>query len=392
MAEIQRISSLQQLSANVLAGGEQDSVPPDEVALFVKDMPPMSPLPPLPPSPPPLSLDEALTFSKGETTIVFDWDDTLLGSHWLQQKGVRASALAETITLEIVEAFVPLMEAAHEVLTKAKAMGTVVIITSATADWIPHSASLLMPAIMPLLDDVRVISAQDKYKHLGISPNFWKRSAFIDEIEGVFQRKAGARRNIVSIGDSRLEFEAIQNLRRIYALTSPRNTFLKAIKLKDMPSLESLKAQLDNLNPALLGLVNQETHLDLMMTDKKEDEISQYQIELQDFMAERVITVEFSTAEVKTVKEVKKKIQQKEGIPVEEQILSYAGIRLEDNTSLDSYHIFPGPSLEPIRLLRHSPRSSSPSLPPPLIPRQVQKNKAKRSQTPARPGANDSWV
>lgn len=273
MPEIQCVSSLQQLSENVLAGGEQYSVSPDEVALFVKDMPPC------PPSPPPLSLHEALTFSKEETTIVFDWDDTLLASHWLSKRGVSTSAFAETLTLEIVEAFVPLMEAVYEVLTKAKAMGTVVIITNATADWVPQSVSLLMPAIIPLLADVRIISAQNKYKHLGLSPLFWKRRAFIDEIEGVFQRKPGERRNIVSIGDSRLEFEAIQNLWRIYALTSPCNTFIKAIKLNDMPSVESLKAQLDILNPALLRLVNQETHLELMMTDKKKkDEISQYQI------------------------------------------------------------------------------------------------------------------
>ena len=390
-------SSLQQLSANVLAGGEKDSEPLDEVALFVKElspMPPLSPaaaLPPLPPSPPPLSLDEALTFSKEETTIVFDWDDTLLASHWLHQKDVRASALAETLELDIVEAFVPLTETVYELLTKAKAMGTVVIITNATVDWVPLSGSLLMPSIMPLLADVRVISAQGKYRGLGISPMFWKRSAFIDEIEGVFQRKPGARRNIISIGDSRLEFEAIQNLRRIYALTSPRNSFLKAIKLKDMPSIEGLKAQLENLSTALLGLVNQETHLELMMTDTKED-VVQYEIALEDFMAERVITVEFSATDMKTVKEVKEKIQKKEGIPVEEQILSYAGIRLQDDMALDSYHIFSGPALEPIRLLRHAPRSSSPSIYPPLIPRQVQKNKVKRSQTPARPGANDSWV
>jgi hypothetical protein len=248
-----------------------------------------------------------------------------------------------------------------------------------------------MPAIMPLLADVRVISAQDKYRRHGISPMFWKRSAFIDEIEGVFQRKNGARRNIVSIGDSRLEFEAMQNLRKIYALTSPRNTFLKAIKLKDMPSIQSLKAQLDNLNTSLLGLVNQETNLELMMTDDKE-EVVQYNIHLEDFMAERVITVEFSATELKTVKEIKQKIQQKEGIPVEEQLLSYAGIRLQNNMSLDSYHIFPGPALEPIRLLRHAPRSSSPSITPRLPSKQPQKNKVKRSQTPARPGANDSWV
>lgn len=387
-------SSLQQLSANVLAGGEQDSVPLDEVSLFVKELPPTPPtppLPPLPPSPPPLSLDEALTFSKEETTIVFDWDDTLLASHFLSKSGVRPSALEETLTLEIVEAFAPLTEAVYDIISKAKAIGTVVIITSATADWIPHSASALMPAIMPLLTDVRIISAQDKYRRLGISPLFWKRSAFIDEIEGVFQRKNGARRNIISIGDSSLEFQAMQNLRKIYALTSPRNTFLKAIKLKDMPTVESLRAQLENLLSDLQGIVNQETHLELMTTDKKE-EVVQYEIALEDFMAERVITVEFSTTDLKTVKEVKQKILQKEGIPVEEQILSYAGIRLEDNTSLDSYHIFPGPALEPIRLLRHAPRSSSPSIPPPLIPRQVQKIKAKRSQTPARPGANDSWV
>jgi hypothetical protein len=391
MAETQPSSSLRQLSANVLAGGEQDSEPLDEIVLFVKDMPPMPPLPPLPPSPPPLSLDEALTFSKEETTIVFDWDDTLLASHWMHQKGVRASALAETLTLEMVEAFVPLTETVYEILSKAKAMGTVVIITNATVDWVPLSGSLLMPTIMPLLADVRVISAQGKYRHLGISPNFWKRSAFIDEIEGAFQRKNGARRNIISIGDSRLEFEAMQNLRRIYGLTSPRDTFLKAIKLKDMPSIEGLKAQLDNLSTALLGLVNQETNLELMMTDSKE-EVVQYHIHLEDFMAERVITVEFSATDMKTVKEVKEKIQQKEGIPVEEQLLSYAGIRLQDEMPLDSYHIFSGPALEPIRLLRHAPRSSSPSIYPPLIPRQVQKTKVKRSQTPARPGAKDSWV
>ena len=381
-------SSLKQLSENVLAGGEQDSVPLDETVLFVKEQ---SPLPPLPPSPPALSLDESLTFSKEETTIVFDWDDTLMASHWLQQKGVRASALAETLTLEIVEAFVPLMEAAHDILSKAKAMGTVVIITSATADWIPQSASLLMPAIMPLLADVRVISAQDKYRRHGISPMFWKRSAFIDEIEGVFQRKNGARRNIVSIGDSRLEFEAMQNLRKIYALTSPHNTFLKAIKLKDMPTIQTLKAQLENLLSDLEGIVKQETHLELMTTDKKE-ELDQYHIALEDFMAERVIVVEFSTSDMKTVKEVKQKIQQKEGIPVEEQVLSYAGIRLQDDMSIDSYHIFPGPALEPIRLLRHAPRSSSPSIPPRIPTKQAQKTKASRSQTPARPGVKDSWV
>lgn len=391
MAEIQRVSSLKQLSANVLAGGEKDSVPLDEAALFEKEMPPLPPLPPLPPSPPPLSLDEALTFSKEETTIVFDWDDTLLASYWLSQSGVRASALAETLTPQIMGAFAPLTEAVYDILSKAKAMGTVVIITNATVDWVPHSVSLLMPAIIPLLADVRVISAQGKYRHLGISPNFWKRSAFIDEIEGVFQRKNGARRNIISIGDSRLEFEAMQNLRRIYALTSPRNTFLKAIKLKDMPSIESLKAQLENLSSALLGLVNQETNLELMMTDTKE-EVVKYHIHLEDFTAERVIVVEFSTTDLKTVKEVKQKIQEKEGIPVEEQILSYAGMKLQDDMPLDSYHIFSGPALEPIRLLRHAPRSSSPSIYPPLIPRQVQKNKVKRSQTPARPGANDSWV
>jgi len=381
-------SSLKQLSANVLAGEEEDSVPLDETVLFVKEM---SPLPPLPPSPPPLSLDEALTFSKEETTIVFDWDDTLMASHFLTQNDVRPGALAETLNLEIVEAFVPLTEAVYDILSKAKAMGTVVIITNATVDWVPLSVSLLMPAIMPLLADVRVISAQDKYRRHGISPMFWKRSAFIDEIEGVFQRKNGARRNIVSIGDSRLEFEAMQNLRKIYALTSPRNTFLKAIKLKDMPSIQSLKAQLDNLNTSLLGLVNQETNLELMMTDDKE-EVVQYNIHLEDFMAERVITVEFSATELKTVKEIKQKIQQKEGIPVEEQLLSYAGIRLQNNMSLDSYHIFPGPALEPIRLLRHAPRSSSPSITPRLPSKQPQKNKVKRSQTPARPGANDSWV
>jgi hypothetical protein len=135
-------SSLKQLSANILAGGEQDSDPLGEVVLFVKEQSPQSPLPPLPPSPPPLSLDEALTFSKEETTIVFDWDDTLLASHWLTQNDVRASALAETLTLEIVEAFVPLTETVYEILSKAKAMGTVVIITNATVDWVPLSGSL----------------------------------------------------------------------------------------------------------------------------------------------------------------------------------------------------------------------------------------------------------
>ena len=98
-----------------------------------------------------------------ETIIVFDWDDTLLASSFLSSKGYRLDT--DKSKLADVEAGLrDLEQAIIAVVTLALQYGEVHIVTNAETGWVQLSAAKFIPAVVPLLHRVSILSARSTYE------------------------------------------------------------------------------------------------------------------------------------------------------------------------------------------------------------------------------------
>lgn len=104
-----------------------------------------------------------------------DYDDTLLASSWLAQNGLRLDG-TEPVPKEAQEQLGLLAESAANLLKLAMQYGEVIIITNAETGWVELSAKKFMPSLLPLLMNVRVISARSTFESMYAEPSQWKVS------------------------------------------------------------------------------------------------------------------------------------------------------------------------------------------------------------------------
>ncbi len=111
-----------------------------------------------------------------DTTIIFDWDDTLLSSSWLAQNGLRLDE-PQIVPPEAVGQLEVLSESVIQLLQRATMHGTCIIITNAETGWVELSCKKFMPRVLPCLHNIRVLSARSTFEALyPDSPSDWKVS------------------------------------------------------------------------------------------------------------------------------------------------------------------------------------------------------------------------
>jgi hypothetical protein len=84
--------------------------------------------------------------------------------------------------------------------------GRVYIITNAAEGWVEFSCHKFLPQVLPLLDQVTIISARAKYESK--FPNDvpkWKLYAFLETQTDLDN---GNMKNILALGDSMMEIDA----------------------------------------------------------------------------------------------------------------------------------------------------------------------------------------
>jgi len=130
--------------------------------------------------------DRGHRFSAEETIVIFDWDDTVLPSSWVQDQGLRLDG--ESIAMEWQQMeLADLARLAGDTLQLAKQLGTVVLVTNAERGWIELSCQKFMPALYPYLESVKLLSARTEYERPDMSSPFeWKLNAFQSEIQRIF--------------------------------------------------------------------------------------------------------------------------------------------------------------------------------------------------------------
>lgn len=240
------------------------------------------------------------SFHFDETTIIFDWDDTLLSSSWLAQNGLRLD-VPSVVPAEAAAQLDLLQESVIALMERAAKCGNVVIITNAETGWVEMSCKKFMPRVLPMLNGVRVLSARSAFEvRFPDSPSDWKVQAFFQEICGsnpgaalplgvghhaaamaacahsaatglppapglrhpAVCAAAAAPRNILSFGDSIHERAAIHKVTSVLG----RDVRTKSIKFVERPTVEQLKRQVDLVASCFDAIVGHGESLDLMLT------------------------------------------------------------------------------------------------------------------------------
>jgi len=194
-----------------------------------------------------------------ETVIIFDWDDTLLASSFLSGRGLRLDSPAEK-TSEIDPQLRELEASVVNVLNLALNYGRVHIITNAETGWVQLSAQKFIPAVVPLLTKVKVLSARSTYENLyPESPLKWKFCAFQEKLSKSLEGKT--EKNIISFGDSHVEREAVRAVTR-----GLPNTRTKSVKFAERPSMEQLRRQIELVSSCFQYICHHDGDLDLQLT------------------------------------------------------------------------------------------------------------------------------
>jgi len=205
---------------------------------------------------------EGIRFSREETVLIFDWDDTVLPSTWVQCQGLRLDEGSEVNAWQR-EQLLEVANVAIETLRLAKQHGTVVLVTNAERGWIELSCQKFMPTLFPSLENVKVVSARTSYESAETSsPLDWKLRAFEAEIRRCYGSTTlvdpDSRKNVLSLGDSVHEREAL--LRASSPLPNCRS---KSLKFVERPDIAQICKQHSLVTSCFDRIVHHDGNLDL---------------------------------------------------------------------------------------------------------------------------------
>eukprot|EP00448_Togula_jolla_P035117 CAMPEP_0170634350 /NCGR_PEP_ID=MMETSP0224-20130122/36548_1 /TAXON_ID=285029 /ORGANISM="Togula jolla, Strain CCCM 725" /LENGTH=254 /DNA_ID=CAMNT_0010963591 /DNA_START=36 /DNA_END=800 /DNA_ORIENTATION=+ len=198
-------------------------------------------------------------FSTEDTILIFDWDDTVLPSTWIQEQGLRLDN-DSVPTAEQKAQLETMAEYAAQSLNTAKRHGKVVLVTNAEEGWIELSCNKFMPSLCSTLLDVKILSARSTYEQQGLtSPFEWKYLAFESEINSFYEMFSNdQRKNVISFGDSAHEREAL-----IRVTERMPNCCTKSLKFVERPEVEQLLKEHELISGCFRHIVNHDGNLDL---------------------------------------------------------------------------------------------------------------------------------
>lgn len=169
---------------------------------------------------------------KHQTMLIFDWDDTLLCTHFLAQHGFV------DIPEDVLQLLAPLDESASKLLLKSLSYGQTFIITNSAEGWVQCSGKLFLPKTYQVIieKNIQVISARTGYEDLFPGDSHrWKVEAFLD-IEHLFDKNLIT--NLVCLGDSHIEIDAAHILAQKFS-----QAIIKTIKFRENPKPDELVKQ-----------------------------------------------------------------------------------------------------------------------------------------------------
>lgn len=204
--------------------------------------------------------DTGFSYSACKTLFIFDWDDTLFATSWADQQGLLGKSAGSPNQMQQA-LLVILVDRVQQTLTTAMQHGNVVIVTNAVQGWVQKTCHRFMPMLVPLLDQITIISARSLYESCGIySPAEWKRLAFCNVLDAFCEECQVQSWNVISIGDSIHEQLALES-----ATFDRPECYTKTVKCVEIPKVEQLIEQHELINTCIPDslIISGNLHLNL---------------------------------------------------------------------------------------------------------------------------------
>lgn len=219
--------------------------------------------------------------SSRRAVILFDWDDTLLCSSFLQARSFRLDSDVYDLSRPLCASDSADVREQREIALQLRELESCVvtllrqatssshrvhIVTNAERGWVELSASKFLPAVVPLLSHLTIISARSSFEHLfPDAPLKWKyfsmHSLLVDSGFFGHDGRAGVQKHVLSLGDSHVEREAVRAVCR-----GVPSTLTKSVKFAERPTIEQLRRQIELVNQCFGYIVGHEADLDLQLT------------------------------------------------------------------------------------------------------------------------------
>lgn len=122
--------------------------------------------------------------SKSNKVIIFDWDDTICPSSFVDQWKIDNF---KDLPLHFQNLFNHLGKCAEKCLAAASKYGEVIIITNSDDGWVNFSAERFVPNLLPIIPKYRIVSARTRYERFYPGqPLCWKAAAFAHEVNEIY--------------------------------------------------------------------------------------------------------------------------------------------------------------------------------------------------------------
>eukprot|EP00547_Thalassionema_nitzschioides_P010229 CAMPEP_0194227084 /NCGR_PEP_ID=MMETSP0156-20130528/42677_1 /TAXON_ID=33649 /ORGANISM="Thalassionema nitzschioides, Strain L26-B" /LENGTH=263 /DNA_ID=CAMNT_0038959557 /DNA_START=521 /DNA_END=1312 /DNA_ORIENTATION=- len=225
-----------------------------------------------------------MTIYKRQPILIFDWDDTILPSSFVDQWNIEH---VNELPPHFQKLFNELGRCAEQCLATASIYGEVIIITNSDEGWVRFSAERFIPHLLPVIEKYRIVSARTRYeKFYPQQPMVWKAAAFAHEVNEIYETGKqevnvvpmieesdvssdddsarseiepikSRNREIISIGDSIEERNAVQVVSRQFSAIP------KSVMFISNPSPLQLIGQLNMLTKHMEFVCSNESSLDL---------------------------------------------------------------------------------------------------------------------------------
>jgi hypothetical protein len=195
---------------------------------------------------------------KKETIFLFDWDDTLMCTHFINLKNQNLTEDEQYIVNN-------LGKVVWKFLKKCSEYGKIIIMTNSSEEWMKKTAVNFLKINEKMFENIKIISTRDKYLKKGIEKKKWKEIA----LNELLLKYGDKIENLICASDSEKDIEVFKNISK-----ENKEINISTIKFKSKPSPLIMIKEIKYLSNFLYETIGSNKNYYLIKEKPKNDDFN----------------------------------------------------------------------------------------------------------------------